>query len=255
MAAIFSSLLLGACSYSSQTDTTRFIAVEEEIEVNIMKDLMEEDQYHLTVRTLQSDLCEESTLITHYKESDQTVLLNIDGLEIPSDCSNFDTQIISIEDFELSNDQKTVEITLAQNLVNKIFINKTEDKLHFVHNNLRGIVFEQDELLPIKTGYLWGGIYSNSVKDAKHFNDFIELIRNSVAHNKLDVGNYGHFEIGESTKAFDPYRFAALEQAFALDIKEEVPILDTVIPELILEFKMNHPSIDVVFVSGNGIVY
>ena len=247
--------ILASCSYPIDQEPTRFVNVKDEIEINIIKNLTESDDYILVYKTLKSDLCAESSFITDYSTSQETSSLVIDGLEIPSDCSNFNAQIIDAEDFKFTENAKVIEISLAESLVNKIYLEKFNGHISFIHNNLKGIVFDHKQLLDIKKNYLWGGIYSTSEKDIKNFNELVNSIKQVSMHRDLQNGNYGHFIVKEEIKAIHPYQFSQSDQAFALEINEENPIHETEIPNLILEFKMNHPDIDVFFVSGNGMVY
>lgn len=250
---LVTTLAFVSCSVPIQNDPAKFVDVADEVELHILPDLEDRSSFFLAISTIKSNYCAESQFITSFSENKELATLDIDALEIPSDCSNFDSKISTFSEFSIEDASKTVDITLAKSIENKFYLDKSESRITILTNNLRGIVFEEDHLILMRNNFLFGGIFSESTEEKEKFGQLISSIQTIYDSQDIAYGNYGHFIKGETTSFINPINLDMTREGFAFEVLSEGKLIDTDIPQLILDFKMENPEIDFYITSGEGV--
>jgi len=251
---LLSIILLSSCSISNLDQPDQVNDLKQEIEINLFQDLQQPNNYKWLISTIESNLCTESELITEYQITDFRDKLFIQGLDIPNDCSSYDSQISSIEPFVFVEGVRKLEIYLANDIVSNIELTKEGDYISIQNNDDRPIISTpNNSLLPIDRNHMWGGLISGLDQDKQLFFSLYQEISELLIYDSVQKGNHGYFDTNDqSIRTFDPETFQSSEISFAIKIAEDFEINKAEISARVMSFRMTHPSIDFFISLGDG---
>ena len=246
-------LFFSSCSLSNLNDPDQVFDLKKEIEVNLFQDLHNPNNYKWLISTIEDNFCKESSLITSYQQNTLRDQLYIQGLEIPNNCSSYNSRITSHEAFILEEGKREIEIYLTNDEVSSTILEKVDNVVLIQNDNRQIISIPQNNLLPISKNHLWGGLLSNLEQDKALFYGLFEDICENLLYTNVVKGNHGYFITDEnSMRAFDPETFEFSNISFAVRIEETFEINKSEIAAKVMSFRMSHPTVEIFLSLGDG---
>lgn len=250
---LFASLFMASCNIGSLEEPTQIIDIENELTLELVQDLEEANKFTWIISTVREDLCNESELITNYEVTGTEAELMILGLETPNDCTNFEAQIQSFEPFTFLTDEKIVDINIANKTVNRAVLFRTPSFINIISENSADYIIRETKIFTVEKTHFWGGLLNPTDSNKALFFDLYQQLTESIVYEQIEQGNFGYFSYSESNlRVMDSQSYDQSEIGFAVKISDLHELDRTLVEQLILDFRLQHPEVDFFINLGDG---
>lgn len=192
--------LLAGCMKDPMDSTTS--QTNDELEVYLTQDLTKaEGHLFLNFLTLESQSCVDAQLLTNHGFKNDTVHINVLGIDNYSNCSKTLRRLHQAIPIDLSK-KRVVPfiIQLKQAISFKGTIEYDEDKYRiFIENNQhKGIFQKKNALSRIDSNFLWIGFNPSNLVDSFALVELQSIIQPYRSKKNLTDGEFGYFQINQS---------------------------------------------------------
>ena len=191
-------ILTAFSSCLKKPDSIIVADVSDIMSLRLNQSLGDNRNFQIDLAILELQECEEVEINSNLIEISSDLILEINAIEKPENCSGTMVEIVKAHNIYSEAGKYPFRIELADATVNIGQISIEENKIQLSFENLEGIQIEDYQILRIPDYTIWGYLYvSDSQMDASEINEilFSEAIVN--LNTGLTQGYYGQFDIKE----------------------------------------------------------
>ena len=195
-------VILGFSACDKSEPPQRVINIDKEFTIEMIEELSpDQNRLAFKVTTIENQDCANSSI--NYSSISREGLMRIilEGINIPADCISGSQQVSAFAPFDAPNAKVDVEIQLSDviNNLGRILVNDSGNQYTLTMETDHGFRIKKPVLNTIPKGYFWGYIGTNNAQIVEAFDVFSLEINGEGEDAVFPDGNYGHFDITDSS--------------------------------------------------------